>query len=188
MTVALTWFLDEKEDEAGCSDLRSAIEAIGDHHLTIRRQKARFGTADQTLPLHASPVLAYGFIEFAKAIRSDFYPGKWCDWTGLRCERYYPKVSALLLNEDYILLPAGEVRQRQNILLQQWEQMFLRPVRADKPFAGFVATRSNPETIMHQLQNVEAHIAVTTCLFLSAKVFSCAAKHVFSQDQQQSHK
>lgn len=147
MTTALTWLLDEKQDEAGCSDLRFAIEAIGDHHMTIRRQEARFGKADQTLPLHASPVLAYGSIEFAKAIRSDFYPGKWCDWTALRCERYYPKVGALLLNEDYIILPASEVKRRQNILLQQWEPMFLRPVRADKPFAGFVATRSNPEVI-----------------------------------------
>lgn len=157
MDRRLTWLLDEKYEEAGNSDLRPAIEAIGDHHLTLSRREARHGTAEQTLPLHSCPTLAYGSIEFAKAIRSDFYPGKWCDWTELRCERYYPKVGALLLNDDYILLPTGEVRRRQNSLLQQWEPMFLRPVRADKPFAGFVATRNNPADIEQQLQNVEAH-------------------------------
>jgi hypothetical protein len=157
MAIQLTWLLDEKQEESGASDLRNAIEAAGDRHLTISRREARNGTAAQTLPLHSCPTLAYGSIEFAKAIRADFYPGKWCDWAALRCEHYYATLGALLLNDDYILLPAGEVKRRQNVMLQQWQQMFLRPVRADKPFSGFVVARDQAEEIERQLSGVLSH-------------------------------
>src|SRR4051794_9055235 len=137
MDTLLTWLLDEHQDESGASDVIPAIEAVGDRHVTISRKEARHGS-EQTVSLHSAPTLAYGSIEFNKAIRNDFYPGRWSDWTALRCEHYYANLGALLLNDDYILLPAGEVRRRQNQLLQQWSQIFLRPVRADKPFPGFV--------------------------------------------------
>jgi hypothetical protein len=150
----LTWLLDEKGDEAGVSNLRPAIASIGDRHLTISRKEARWGTEEQTLPLHSTPTLAYGSVEFVKAIRNDLYPGKWCDWTALRCERYFAQVGALLVNEDYLLLPAAEVRRRQRTLLLQWNPVFLRPSRADKPFSGFVA--HSPEEIERQLERVEA--------------------------------
>jgi hypothetical protein len=153
--VQLTWILDEKGDEAGLSDLKPALAAIGDRYLTINRKEARIGTHEQTLSLHSSPVLAYGSVEFVKAIRNDFYPGKWCDWTALRCERYFAKVGALLVNEDYLLLPAAEVRRRKSTLLTQWHSMFLRPSRADKPFSGFVA--HSPDDIERQLDKVEEY-------------------------------
>ena len=180
MDTPLTWLLDEKQEESGVSDLRPAIEAVGDRYLTISSREARYGTAEQTLSLHSCPTLAYGSIEFAKAVRSDFYPAKWCDWTELRCERYYPKVSALLLNNDYILLPAGEVRQRQNLLRQQWETMFLRPVRADKPFDGFVTKWDQPDEIQQRLRNVEAHELV---VLASAKNIQAEYRTVAVRDQ-----
>jgi hypothetical protein len=156
MDAQLTWLLDEHQEEEA-SNLRAAIEAIGDLHITISRQEARYGTAALTIPLQSCPTLAYGSFEFVKAVRSDFYPGKWCDWTALRCERYYARVGALLLNDDYVLLPAGEVLRRQKDLLESWNRVFMRPVRADKPFAGFVAARDRPEEIERNLRCVEAH-------------------------------
>jgi len=153
--MQLTWLLDEKGEEAGVSDLRPAITSIGDRYLTISRKEARIGTQEQTLPLHSSPTLAYGSVEFVKAIRNDFYPGKWCDWAALRCDRYFANVGALLVNEDYLLLPAAEVRRRQSTLLMQWNSLFLRPARADKPFSGFVA--HSPDDIERQLGTVEAY-------------------------------
>ncbi len=155
MPLQLVWLLDEKGEEAGVSDLRPAIEAIGDRYLTISRTEARLGTQEQTLSLHSSPTLAYGSVEFVKAVRTDFYPGKWCDWTELRCERYFAKVGPLLLNDDYLLLPAAEVRRRKGALLSQGNKIFLRPVRADKPFSGIVA--HTPEEIERQLEKVEAY-------------------------------
>ena len=154
--MQLTWLLDEKgEQEAGLSDLRPAIASLGDCCLTISRKEARVGTQEQTLPLHAVPTLAYGSVEFVKALRSDFYPGKWCDWTALRCERYFARVGGLLCNDNYMLLPAAEVMRRQRSLLSQWNALFLRPSRADKPFSGFVA--HSTEDIERQLEGVEEH-------------------------------
>src|SRR5690242_1652464 len=115
MDIQLTWLLDEKQEESGASDLIPAIESLDDRHLTIPRREARNGS-EQTLPLHSVPTLAYGSIEFAKAVRNDFYPGRWCDWTALRCEHYYANLGTLLFNDDYIILPVGEVRRRQKLL------------------------------------------------------------------------
>ena len=156
MDSRMTWLLDEKWEEAGVNDLAPAIKAQGDQYFIISRQEARLGT-EMTIPLHSHPTLAYGSIQFARALRSDFYPGKWCDWTALRCERYYPQVSDFLLNDDYILLPAGEVIRRQDALLEMWGQIFVRPVRADKPFSGFVATREHANEIERVLAEVETH-------------------------------
>jgi len=153
--MELLWLLDEKGEEAGVSDLRPAIESIGDRHLTISRREARIGTLEQTLSLHSSPALAYGSVEFVKSIRSDFYPGKWCDWTELRCDRYFAKVGAFLFNDEYILLPAAEVRRRQIGLFSSWCPMFVRPARADKPFSGFVAHTA--DDIERQLEKVEVY-------------------------------
>lgn len=155
MLVQLTWLMDETGEEAGLNDLRPAIASIGDRYLTISRKEARIGTQEQTLPLHSTPTLAYGSVEFVKAVRNDLYPGKWCDWAALRCERYFANVGALLVNEDYLLLPAAEVRRRQRALLKQWNPLFLRPSRADKPFSGFVA--HSPDDIEQQLEKVEVY-------------------------------
>jgi hypothetical protein len=156
MEMQLTWLLDEKHEEAGASDLRDAIEAVGDRHLTLSRQEARYGS-ELTLSLHSVPTLAYGSIEFNKALSKEFYPGRWCDWTALRCERYYANLGAFLFNDDYILLPVGEVRRRQDRLLQEWGGMFLRPSRADKPFSGFVIHGVNADEIERRLASREAH-------------------------------
>lgn len=101
MNTPLTWLLDEKSDEAQLNDLRPAIESIGDHYITMSRHEARYGT-DGGVP--SSPTLAYGSIEFVKAASPDFYPGKWCDWTELKCERYFAKLGDFLLSDDYALL------------------------------------------------------------------------------------
>lgn len=158
METIVTWLLEDQpeEEEHQADRLKAAIESIGDRHITISRHEARYGTAE-TRSLHDCPTLAYGSIEFAKAIRSEFYPGKWCDWTALRCERYYPKVGAFLLNDDYILLPVGEVLRRQKTLLAERNAIFLRPVRADKSFSGFVAHAETPAEIEAKLRSAEAH-------------------------------
>ena len=59
------------------------------------------------------------------------------------------------MNNDYLLLPAAEVQRRQSTLLLQWNPMFLRPSRADKPFSGFVAHFT--DDIAWQLERVEAY-------------------------------
>lgn len=150
----LTWLLDEKQEESGASDLKPAIESIGDHHITISRQEARHGSPQQTIPLHLCPTLAYGSVEFNKAVRADFYPGKWCDWTELRCDHHYASIGKFLINDDYIFLPSGEVMRRLPDLLKEWEQVFLRPSRADKPFSGFVANADTGEDIKLRLRNM----------------------------------
>src|SRR5436309_2808903 len=43
MNTNLTWLLDEKQDEAGVSDLRAAIETIGDRRHKFRRSRATIG-------------------------------------------------------------------------------------------------------------------------------------------------
>ncbi len=157
MVTPLTWLLDEKSDEAQLNDLRPAIESIGDKHITISRQEARYGTVERTLSLHASPTFAYGSIEFVKAVRPDFYPGKWCDWTELRCDRYFAKLGELLLSDDYVLLPAFEVIRRLDGILKDWGSVFLRPCRADKPFSGFVASRDTPNDLERRFEKMAAH-------------------------------
>jgi hypothetical protein len=156
LNVQLTWLLDAKQDEAGMSDLRAVIEAVGDRYLILSRHEVR-QVSDQTLWLHAVPTLAYGSVEFCKAIRRELYPGRWCDWPGLRYDYYAAGLGALLLNDDYVLLPAGEVRRRQSLLRQQWGAVFLRPVRADKPFAGFVACTDAGDEIEERLIRLEKH-------------------------------
>jgi hypothetical protein len=60
MEMQLTWLLDEKHEEAGASDLRDAIAAVGDRHLTLSRQEARY-ESEMTCPLHCLPDKAKRF-------------------------------------------------------------------------------------------------------------------------------
>jgi len=145
----------KKGEEAGVSDLTSAIGAIGDRYLTIsRKEAADWARQSNSLPsLLAHTGLWLGGVCQSHPLRFLFQGSV---VTGQNCaaERYFAKVGALLLNDDYLLLPAAEVRRRKTALLRftMGGPIFLRPARADKPFSGIVV--HTPDEIEQHLEKV----------------------------------
>lgn len=100
---------------------------------------------------HDEPVIFYGSLGLAGMIRRhcEWVPGVWCDLQKYRCSSYYPSFGYYLLNEDYEMLPFGELGRKARHLFERFNDsescnkaklLFIRPDSAFKIFGGQVVT------------------------------------------------
>lgn len=109
------------------------------------------------------PIIFYGIVEGMKAMQKRcWWPGgatlaHWCDWRKLRCQVYYAKWGAYLLNRKYGFYPMSEVKRLATNLLEwpglpEWyggfvedigEAVFIRPDENDKRFDGMLVSLRN---------------------------------------------
>lgn len=86
-------------------------------------------------------VIVYGSLNFAESVRQlAWVPGVYYNKNAYKCSAYYPKLAQYnLLNNDYVLIPYGDLlRQRDFLLRQIGEQgcVFIRPDSGSKIFTG----------------------------------------------------
>lgn len=105
-------------------------------------------------------VICYGNIDFIKQVRrmAPFIPGAWCDFRNMKCSTYYAHLGEYLLNQQYMMMPVGDLLRRWHELTtythipdQPW---FIRPDSGDKPFTGFVVTPNEKHRIESLVQSV----------------------------------
>jgi hypothetical protein len=103
--------------------------------------KFRPSEANQYFPDHDC-VLFRGTLTLGRDIlRTSWIPGAYMDEKNLRCSTYYTYFGSYLLNNQYFMLPLGElIRRRQEILeyFQSDGELFIRPDSNMKPFRAGV--------------------------------------------------
>ncbi len=86
-------------------------------------------------------VVFVGSLPFGKQIlkNSKWCPGVYYNIDAFNCTHYYPPLGKYLLNENYIMLPYGELIRRKEYLYDAFGEdrtLFIRPNRGDKLFTG----------------------------------------------------
>jgi len=87
-------------------------------------------------------VVFHGSIDFAKRLNriAPWVPGTYCTFEDYACTKYYSSVGSWLLNEEYIMLPFGDLYRQQSFFADVFDTdfVFIRPNASDKPFGGAV--------------------------------------------------
>jgi hypothetical protein len=109
---------------------------------------------DPNIPFGPGCVMTYGTHQFVRQA-SMANAGKWSPGAFSRIERlsysaYAPYIGDILLNDDFILLPYGEVLRRGFDAFG--DAYFLKPDAVTKAFTGFVMTRDKYQTEVETLK------------------------------------
>jgi hypothetical protein len=91
-------------------------------------------------------VVFYGGIASARFLQSKmgWIPGVYCNVNNLRCTSYIPYFGKDMLNNDYIMLPLGDLRRRSEELFNLWgDKIFVRPNSCVKEFPGVIVHRDD---------------------------------------------
>lgn len=124
---------------------------------------------DANIPFEDGCVVAYGTHQFVKqAVKH--YAGRWQPGAFSRTERHaYSVFSAhigdLLLNDDFIILPFGEVLRRG--FAEFGDAYFIKPDAVTKAFTGFVMRRDNFQTELTTMR--EKHVVDDELLCVVAR-------------------
>jgi hypothetical protein len=116
----------------------------------------------QSLPDVDGPVIFYGSLNLASHVRRyKNWIGMWCDLKKMECTSYYPYYGKFLFNEDYSILPWGELDRRRHDIWKLYGNstgtrrrdgdVFVRPNSGNKPFSGGLLNRE--ESLSHFLGN-----------------------------------
>ena len=95
-----------------------------------------------------TPIVVRGSIEFCNHVKRncDWFPGVYMDMTRYNCTEYYPIFGDKLLNDEYVMLPFGELGRRKEWLyktLGEADTLFIRPNRGNKIFSGQLVFKEN---------------------------------------------
>jgi hypothetical protein len=87
-------------------------------------------------------VIFHGSIDFAKRLNriAPWVPGVYCTFDDYACTKYYSSAGSWLLNEEYVMLPFGDLMRQQSFFADIFDTdlVFIRPDASDKPFGGAV--------------------------------------------------
>lgn len=135
-------FFDQYENELNLAqelrDLGYPVQTIDWKHIF-----------DPTkVPVPEGPFVFLGSLQLAKSLQKieEFKQGIWMDLTQFDCTRYYPRLWKHLLNQDYVVLPYGDLIRQESILFEalgEDDALFIRPNGGDKLFAGKLILREN---------------------------------------------
>lgn len=179
MSKPITWVIDEviieKHDEVGFPSLSDAAREAGDHVIVTRYRPF---TQELVLPeddvahlfhtTHRSPVVAYGSVGFIRQFQRTTWlqrqcPGTYCRSDELRYSKAAAMYGPCMFNDDFVMLPYGELRRR---ILEDLEmglkpphydehRLFVRPDVVTKTFAGRVFNFDSEEDDVHALDRYE---------------------------------
>lgn len=141
MSVAVKWLLERDVFHEDLDPIKEAIASAGMEYKEVRYipMGADNNFFDYYVPTEC--VIPYGSINFTAAINREisWVPGVWGNRKTLECTHYYPRLGKYLLNDDYIMLPYGEMLRRSDFLfntLGKNTQLFVRPSSPSKTFTG----------------------------------------------------
>ena len=146
------WLIDADMFAAYRDDLVAAIRAQGNDVKQIHAPRPPYRWDDagcsyrDTFPKEAC-VIALGDIELVTRIHHErrWSPGAFCTVENFACSSYYCHFGSYLLNQDYVMLPFGELARRKEFLFDTFgrdDGIFVRPDSPLKLFTGQVASRN----------------------------------------------
>lgn len=93
-------------------------------------------------------VVVHGSVQLANVARrlAPRWHGLFYNLPEYNCNYYYPRFGQYLLNQNYVMLPVGDLERRKDFMffmLSATAELFVRPNAATKPFTGQIISRSN---------------------------------------------
>jgi len=115
----------------------------------------------------AWPVVCYGDIDFIRYVRryAPWVPGAFANFDNLKCSTYYAYLGKHLLNQDYRMMPLGELLRLGNkntFPRMRGFSLFVRPDSGTKPFTGQIVERYDDAEQLLQQNSPEELIVVST--------------------------
>lgn len=113
------------------------------YNVTVR-DYSRMHSDEELLRLFDADdcVVFHGSIDFAKRLNRvvPWVPGTYCTFEDYACTKYYSSAGSWLLNEEYIMLPFGDLYRQQSFFADVFDTdlVFIRPNASDKQFGGAV--------------------------------------------------
>jgi hypothetical protein len=109
-------------------------------------------------------VVFYGSLATAAMIKREmpyWVPGVHCNLKAFQCTNYYPALGKYLLNEQYIMIPYGELKRKKDFLFNTLgidDALFIRPNSGAKSFTGTLLYLESYEKEVDKLDfyNVQA--------------------------------
>lgn len=102
--------------------------------------------------------ICYGDIDFVRHVirRSKLIPGAWCNFNNMKCSTYYAHLGEHLLNQQYIMIPVGDLIRRWDelIMVMSNQSLFIRPDSGAKPFTGYIVSPKDKNKIQTLIQAV----------------------------------
>ena len=140
-------------------DTAPMIDEVLSQGMQVRKiecrpgEKIHFGEYDPQ-----DCILCYGEIDFVRQVnqRAPFIPGVWCNFTNMKCSTYYAYLGEHLLNQQYTMMPVGDLLRRWDRMVEQAtdQSWFIRPDSGAKPFTGYVVTPDEKHKIQTLVQAV----------------------------------
>lgn len=143
------WFIETTIFEQNTQSLMEEIESQGMTYETAEGAEERWGISSYLDLFEKDDCVIYrGSLEFGGQVMREapWIPGVYRDLPKYDCTNYYPKFGKYLLNEEYIMLPWGDLRRRKDWLFEKVgnsDAAFIRPNAGNKIFAGKVVYKEN---------------------------------------------
>lgn len=147
-------------------DTKSMITEVIAQGMNVRAIEHRFGDEYNFGEYDSEDcVVCYGDIDFVRYVRrmAPFIPGAWCNFRNMKCSTYYAHLGEYLLNQQYIMMPIGDLSRRWEELIRIFypmasiignKSLFIRPDSGTKPFTGFVVKPNEKHRIESLIQSV----------------------------------
>lgn len=159
----IRWLIQSNAEDVDVDPIIAEVSAQGmrvlkvDNGHWVDRDLCQLNRED-VVGLYGPPTVCYGEIDFVRQVQrcTMFIPGAWCNFENMRCSTYYAYFGEHLLNQQYIMLPIGD-------LLRRWDQLaanttgnswFIRPDSGAKPFTGYVVKPGEKHKIKSLVQAV----------------------------------
>ena len=137
----LNWIVERDRWGEDLGALLNAITSRGMDVQVVDYMPFQSGEYGDLYP-SGSRVMTFGSINLVTQLMREnrWAINAYCNMDGLLCRNYYPYVSDWLLNEDYVMLPYGDLRKRKDWLFEnfgtEYDHIFMRPDIGSKSFPG----------------------------------------------------
>jgi hypothetical protein len=152
--TALNWLLEDFTEKEAIVRLATSVRRQG--HRVVNATEVSAETPFEDFFRAEDCVMSHCSIQSAEIIarRTSWRPGVFCNFQEYRCSQYYPALSRYLFNDEYILLPFGELRRRKEFIFDvvgSSDCVFVRPDSGFKVFSGIVLEKDRFEQDLENL-------------------------------------
>lgn len=136
LAPTVKWLIEEGTFSEDIQSIVDEVRSQGMIAETTRYKPFESGDYDQFGPDDC--VIVLGSINLVRQIQRQkpWIPGVFANFLNFDCLTYYAYFGRYLLNEDYHIMPLGEVKRKHEYLQKKYGKLFIRPCSGTKNFTG----------------------------------------------------
>ena len=134
--MQVNWLLEQERFDEDLGPLKAAIDESGSAWYESFVYDCN--KINNIFPAN-SAIVAYGSLAFNKAVQKygKYIPGSYMNLAALECTNYYNYLGGYLLNNNYVMLPYGELIRKKDWLIKcfpKYDVLVMRPSSGFKKF------------------------------------------------------